>query len=530
MIHPIAKISCWIVEDPSEGYKPPEGFYRGRLKDEEARHRRTESFLDIPLFPGRAISVGRDHHANDISINHPNVSRHHFVIYSIIYDLNDVQKQPYLVYVRDCKSLEGTYVGKKCIGSKEDDAPRGFYISKDVVITVKPYWRFRVSLLYHTELKNPLNSIQLKESNLFRHRYLITDRTLGRGTFANVHLALEVRTGKQLACKIHDLDRIRQLAPSRDLIRRIIDETDLLGKLKHPNLPTFEYAFRSAHTLYTFIELATGGDLFSMRLTRGVFDETECKFVVRQIVNAVCYLHEGGIAHRDLKPENIFFATGPGITGRIIVGDLGLAKSTSSGRMASRVVEYGETHDLAVDIWSLGMIVVFLLAPDENAVPSSAMNINQAAIAAWLDSIFEDPSQQKITNKCQSFIRSCLIFEPAHRLRSFKAKNHPWFQQRPGEGRLKFLMQENTDAWKPAHAISPPVHELPDIEEGHSMTNKERDRRFYSSTRSTSLGKMSPLDAIADDDGAHKSSYFTPKRPKITEGTDKIPRTIQPSD
>lgn len=154
------------------------------------------------------------------------------------------------MYVRDCKSLEGTYVGKKCIGSKEDDAPRGFYIGKDVVITVKPYWRFRVSLLYHTELKNPLNSIQLKESNvsyakvlvfrhvshksqLFRHRYLITDRTLGRGTFANVHLALEVRTGKQLACKVHDLDRVRQLAPSRDLIRRIIDETDLLGKLKH---------------------------------------------------------------------------------------------------------------------------------------------------------------------------------------------------------------------------------------------------------------------------------------------------------
>ncbi|KAK6950173.1 hypothetical protein Daesc_008499 [Daldinia eschscholtzii] len=460
MIHPIAKISCWIVEDPLEGYKPP----------------------------GRAISVGRDHHVNEISINHPNVSRNHFVIYSIIYDLNDVQKQPYLVYVRDCKSLEGTYVGKKCIGSKEDDAPRGFYIGKDVVITVKPYWRFRVSLLYHTELKNPLNSIQLKESNLFRHRYLITDRTLGRGTFANVHLALEVRTGKQLACKVHDLDRVRQLAPSRDLIRRIIDETDLLGKLKH---------------------------------------------------------HEGGIAHRDLKPENIFFATGPGITGRVIVGDLGLAKSTSSGRMASRVgtdqymapeVEYGETHDLAVDIWSLGMILVFLLAPDENAVPSSAMNINQAAIAAWLDSVFEDPSQQKITDECQSFIRSCLMFEPAHRLRSFKAKNHPWFQQRPDEGRLKFLIQENTDAWKPAHAISPPVQELPDIEEGHSMTNREQDRRFYSSTRSTSLGEMSPLDAIADDDGAHKSPYFTrlrpitPKRPKITEGTDKIPRTIRPSD
>ncbi|KAF3065024.1 Meiosis-specific serine/threonine-protein kinase mek1 [Daldinia childiae] len=347
MIHPIAQISCWIVEDSSEEYKPP-----------------------------------------------------------VIYDLDDVQKQPYLVYVRDCQSLEGTYVNETCIGNKEKGTAHGFYISRNVVVTVKPYWKFRISLLYHTELKYPLNSIQLKESTLFRDRYIITERILGRGAFAKIHLAVDARTGKQLACKIHDLDRLRRLAPSHDLIRRIRDETDILGKLKHPNLPIFEYAFHSAHTFYTFIELATGGDLFSMRLTRGTFEEQDCKFVIRQVVNAICYL--GGIAHRDLKPENIFFATGPDPTGRVIVGDLGFAKSTASGRMASRVgtdqymapeVEYGGTHGLAVDIWSLGMIVVFLLAPDENAVPSSAMKINQAAITGWLDSVFEDPSQQRISWK-----------------------------------------------------------------------------------------------------------------------------------
>ncbi|KAI1467132.1 kinase-like protein [Daldinia caldariorum] len=497
---PIGKISCWVAkDDSSEGCKSPEGFYISSFKNGEASHRRTERFLDVPLLPGRAITVGRDHHVNDISINHPNVSRNHFVIYSIIYELNDIQKQPHLVYVRDCNSLEGTYIDQKCIGNKKDGAAQGFYISRDVVIMVKPYWRFRVSLLYNTELKYPLNSVQLKESGLFRHQYLITDRTLGRGTFANVHLALDVKTGKQLACKIHDLDRIsRMLTPSRDVLQRIKNETDILGKLRHPNLPTFIYAFRSEHTLYTFVELATGGDLFSMRLTRGIFDEKDCKFVVRQILNAMCYLHEGGIAHRDLKPENIFFATGPGIMGRVIVGDLGFAKSTSSGRMASRVgtdqymapeVEYGEAHDLAVDIWSLGMITVFLLAPDENAVPSNVMKINQAAINAWLETVFEDPSQQRMTNNCQNFIRSCLMFEPINRQRSPEAKNHAWFQQHPDEGPLKFLMKKNTEAWKPVHKIAPPVQELPDMEEASSMVYEEQEKTSYFSAPSTNLGK-----------------------------------------
>ncbi|KAI0115279.1 kinase-like protein [Daldinia grandis] len=544
MIHPIAQISCWIVEDSSGKYKPPEGFYVNKSQGGEASRRSTELFLDLPLLPGRAINVGRDHHVNDISINHPHVSRKHFVIYSVIYDLNDVQKQPYLVYVRDCQSLEGTYVNEICIGNKEKGAAHGFYISRDVIVTVQPYWKFRISLLHHTELKCPLNSIQLKESTIFRHQYIITDRTLGRGTFATVHLAIDAKTGKQLACKIHDLDRLRRLTPSNSLIRRIRDETDILGKLKHPNLPIFEYAFRSTHTLYTFIELATGGDLFSMRLTRGAFDEQDCKFVIRQVINAICYLHKGGIAHRDLKPENIFFATGPDLMGRVIVGDLGFAKSTASGRMASRVgtdqymapeVEYSETHGLAVDIWSLGMIVVFLLAPDENAVPSSVMKINQAAITAWLDSVFEDPSQQRISNSCQQFIRSCLMFEPRRRLEASEAKHHSWFQQQPDKQQFKFRLKQNTEAWKPTSTIAPPIQELPEIEQISDTVHKsEQDRVSYLSTLSTNLGKRTSIDTTPYGSAPKESSHFTfpravrPKRLNMTGAGAEIPQTTPP--
>ncbi len=35
--------------------------------------------------------------------------------------------------------------------------------------------------------------------------------------------------------------------------------------------------------------------------------------VVRQIVNAIVYLHDKGIAHRDLKPENLL-SSGEGIS------------------------------------------------------------------------------------------------------------------------------------------------------------------------------------------------------------------------
>ncbi|KAI6092382.1 kinase-like protein [Hypoxylon rubiginosum] len=501
MARPIAQISCWITPNPSEdteGLKLPVGFHVNNSSHGNAGRHNSQTSVDVPLFPGRSVAVGRNHHENEISINHPNISRQHFLIYSVVYDLQAVQTQPPMVYVRDRQSLGGTYVDGHCIGEKAKGASRGFYLSKDVEISIRPYWKFRVSFLSYNELKTPLNAIQLRESSLFGHRYMITERRLGIGSFASVHLAVDVKTGLQLACKIHDLDRLQKVRNSKEIIQRIMNETDILGKLRHPNLPTFEYAFRSKHTLYTFTELATGGDLFSMRLVRGVFTEKDCKFVIQQVVNALRYLHKGGIAHRDLKPDNILFAAGPEVMSRVILSDLG-------------EIENGRTHDLTVDLWSLGIIVLFLLTPYDYDWPREW---SQAAIDQWLDNIFENLSHQKISEQGQQFIRDCLMFEPSLRIDAFRAKCHLWFQQLPDKDQFKFRIQEQIKAWKPTHLITPPVQELPDLRytSRNTMQAMQEDAT-YDAAAADKLGKRN-VEADSDTDYSEASPYFTePKSP-----------------
>ncbi|CAJ2506209.1 Uu.00g003390.m01.CDS01 [Anthostomella pinea] len=468
---PVARITCRVVEVQPEQCLDPEGFQVNDHSGCKPRTLTLTSTYQFFLCAGDAFDVGRSHH-NDVIIKHPYVSRKAFTIYAVDYEQDGSDVQP-LVYVRDCRSLTGTYVNGRCIGSQELGNASAHLLSRGEVICLIPYWQFHIELLGIPELRSPLTSLQRDETQanhwakLFSDRYFITNRSLGSGSFGSVRLALKVQPGQQVVCKIHNLEQMRTRPGWRDSVRRVMDETDLLGKLHHPNLLDFEFAYKSKDTLYTFTELATGGDLFSMRSSyyHG-FEENDARFVVKQIVSAIRYLHKKGIAHRDLKPENIFFAAGPFVTGRVIVGDLGFATYTTSGRMNSRIgtdifmapeIYRGQSYGTAVDIWSIGAIILFLLAPDQEKLPC-LRELNQEAIDEFLGALFDRGYFNGVlSDSCQSFIRSCMIVDPQSRITAYEAKRHPWLQN-DEQGSSRRIRE--VEEWRPAHLVAPPVVDL----------------------------------------------------------------------
>ena len=70
------------------------------------------------------------------------------------------------------------------------------------------------------------------------------------------------------------------------------------------------------------MELCTAGELFYHLVKFKHFSEYDTRYFLRQIVDAIEYLHDRNIIYRDLKPENILIDQ----NGNLKLADFGLSK------------------------------------------------------------------------------------------------------------------------------------------------------------------------------------------------------------
>ena len=59
--------------------------------------------------------------------------------------------------------------------------------------------------------------------------------------------------------------------------------------------------------LYLVLDYVEGGELFDRIVDEGNFTEKDASRIMKQMTEAIQYLHEHNIVHRDLKPENLLF-------------------------------------------------------------------------------------------------------------------------------------------------------------------------------------------------------------------------------
>ncbi|XP_053968176.1 calcium/calmodulin-dependent protein kinase type 1-like isoform X4 [Anastrepha ludens] len=261
---------------------------------------------------------------------------------------------------------------------------------------------------------------------------------LGTGAFSEVRLAeSKENPGEHFAVKIIDKKALKGKEESleneiRVLRRFSANDPDNGPRLTHPNIVQLLETFEDKSKVYLVMELVTGGELFDRIVEKGSYTEKDASGLIRQILEAVDYMHEQGVVHRDLKPENLLYYS-PDDGSKIMISDFGLSKMEDSGIMATACGTPGyvapevlaqKPYGKAVDVWSIGVISYILLCGYPPFYDENDANLFAQILRGEFE--FDSPYWDEISESAKHFIQNLMCVNVEKRYTCKQALAHPW--------------------------------------------------------------------------------------------------------
>ena len=265
---------------------------------------------------------------------------------------------------------------------------------------------------------------------------LLTDyyeiiKEIGQGSFGKVYKIRnkkgEYRASKQISKSVFKKN-----------IKQFIREMNVLMKIDGPYVVKLYEIFEESRFIHIVMEECKGGQL-SDRIIQNIknnkfYTEREIAKVFQQIMSAIAYCHDNGIAHRDLKPENILYTNqGENIDDSIKVIDFGLSRLFHEKKMNTKVgTPYYVAPEVLLkkynekcDIWSAAVILYILLSGE---IPFNGDNDREIydAISNYKYN-FNSNQWKQISPSAIDLIKKCLVPENI-RLSAKEVLEHPWFK------------------------------------------------------------------------------------------------------
>ncbi len=249
-------------------------------------------------------------------------------------------------------------------------------------------------------------------------------RLLGKGAFGKVNLSLHTLTGRLVEIKTINKTKLineRQKA-------KIQLETSIMKILSSSNYIVKIYeTFQTQKHFCIVMEYICAGDLLSYIRKRSKLTEQIAKFIFKQIILSLQYIHNHNIIHRDIKLDNILID----LNNNIKICDFGVSKKISlndkmyeqcgtPAYIAPEILKNKGYEGFSVDIWSAGVVLYAMLS---GTVPFKGNNLNELhdLIMKGKFNIIND-----ISNDAKHLIKNLLEIEPKKRISIQNILNHPW--------------------------------------------------------------------------------------------------------
>ena len=270
------------------------------------------------------------------------------------------------------------------------------------------------------------NGYSIRVPKLFgRYKCL---KLLGWGGTSIVILVEDLKDRTKWAAKIVSIQDIEK----RKLLHSIEKEMAMLQEIDHPNIIKIREHFEIENKyeerfIVMIMEYCEHGDLLTFTTKRKLKDEKLIKKIIYNFLDAIKYLHSGGISHGDIKTENILLTKNniPKLC------DFGFCRTTflagndsKFGTLfyaAPELFQKGEFNPFKTDIYAIGITLysIFELRfpfkeGNENEIVKQIMNY---------DLYFKFNASKKL----QNLIQKCTDRVPLNRPTIEEVINYDYF-------------------------------------------------------------------------------------------------------
>jgi len=235
-------------------------------------------------------------------------------------------------------------------------------------------------------------------------------RLIGEGEHGEVRLCRFTESHQLAAVKVIDL-QVGQRMFSREI--------EAMSRVHHPNVAGYYGHLVDDNQFgYVVMEYLPYPTLEKAVNRQGCFSEIDSLRVLRQLVDALDYMHRVGVAHRDIKCDNILYNPENKQT-KII--DFGLSHCfTDSNKMSHEYVGTPSNmppellsrqlyHPIKADVWSLGIVFLeLLLGYHPYAEAEDERDLLRLQREHWDFSVFSPPVAH--------LVQGMLQIEPSRRL------------------------------------------------------------------------------------------------------------------
>ncbi len=266
----------------------------------------------------------------------------------------------------------------------------------------------------------------------------VLEKLLGEGSFGSVYYTTKLNSNEIYATKVIP-KRLLNQGRSYEFFKR---EVEILKKIEHKNINKLYAEKETNNNHYLILEYCNGGDLYKIsnlykKRNGRPLPEEFVQYYVKQICEALHYLHSQGIIHRDLKLENILVSFNSERDrnelniqeSKIKLIDFGLARTIDQNNLASSICGspiimdpqllsklHKEAKDFQYngksDIWALGTITYELLV---GSLPFNAANYDELLLKINKGQ-YNIPENLKLSLESIGFLNGLLQYEQKNRL------------------------------------------------------------------------------------------------------------------